>query len=211
MPSGRPPVDTLDLMITTRCDRRCPDCCCHIGEHAAWDVAPASLPDLGVLVGYIPTLVVTGGEPTLHPRFSVVAARVAASFRFGRLVLATNGGMLRMVSTAALQAFDEVRVSLVPVGPRPPEATLEYLRRAGVHLSVREVEHRQHAPGHAAPCGRAWRTASLLRGLVYPCCVAAGIPGADGVRLTEHWRADIARLPLSCDRCVFAEKGPCEP
>ncbi|MFH1566498.1 MAG: hypothetical protein ABIL09_00755, partial [Gemmatimonadota bacterium] len=160
---------------------------------------------------YVQTLVVTGGEPTLHHRFGGVAVAVSGAFNFGRLLLATNGATLRTASAPALRLFDEVRVSLVPAGPRPPAASLEWLRSVGVNLRARETPHRSHASGHAAPCGRAHRTASLLRGKVYPCCVAAGIPGAASVLLTEHWRDDVARLPLPCDRCVFAEKGePCE-
>ncbi|MFH1569078.1 MAG: hypothetical protein ABIL09_13865, partial [Gemmatimonadota bacterium] len=85
-------------MITTRCDRRCPDCCVHIGEHEPWDVDVGALRAVGRLLGYVQTLVVTGGEPTLHHRFGGVAVAVSGAFNFGRLLLATNGATLRTAS-----------------------------------------------------------------------------------------------------------------
>ena len=64
-----------NVMVTTACDRECPDCCeGDVVLRAKGRVfSPESIAADIAALGAVGFVTLTGGEPTLHPRFEEVA------------------------------------------------------------------------------------------------------------------------------------------
>ena len=203
--------DAFDLMITTRCERRCPDCCCGLWRGGVpWDVTPAEAGRVAAWAGPVRTLYVTGGEPTMHPAFRQVVEAVWRSARAGRLILATEGSRV-MDDLPALAMFDAVMLSHYSAASgshgEANTATIQRLRRAvlrGPRVLVRRQPHRRGDAGRSEPCGRARRTAAYCQGRVWGCCVGPGRALADSALMGPGWREDVGRLYLDCRGCPFA-------
>jgi hypothetical protein len=53
-------------------------------------------------------------------------------------------------------------------------------------------------------CGKSATGAiSSANGLFYGCCVAPGVPGAIGVKLSDNWREELMNTLLPCHNCRF--------
>lgn len=104
---------TLELDLTTACNRRCPDC-----------PSATSLPNDSLEMGFIERLLsslagqtggllLTGGEPTLAPAFPQVL-RTARRHGFTDVVVVTNGTLLNeeKIAGALLEYASAVRVSM---------------------------------------------------------------------------------------------------
>jgi radical SAM protein with 4Fe4S-binding SPASM domain len=144
-----PSLRYLLLHITTRCNLRCAHC--YLG-----DVEPRDLPlddivramkQFDELQGL--RLLLSGGEPLLHPRFWEINERFRDhSFR---TVILSNGTAIERATAKRLLAH-EVQVSLDGVGEshdllRGPGSYeevlkgLENLAEAGVHISIATMAH----------------------------------------------------------------------
>lgn len=155
VPIGRnetPSLRYLLLEVTDRCNLACRHC--YLGETRGLELAVedlrgvmAQFDDMGGL-----RLVVTGGEPTLHPGFADINRMMAD--RLCRTVLVTNGTLLTEELCEALE-FHEVQVSLDGMerghdGIRGAGSFyralegIECLRRAGGQLSVATMIHREN-------------------------------------------------------------------
>ena len=78
--------------ITTRCNRRCVDCCAGIGinrvlQHHSWSYFQRAAKHF---YG-IDRVNLTGGEPTAHPQFEEYVPGFKALFGCRLLTLSTNG------------------------------------------------------------------------------------------------------------------------
>lgn len=147
-----PSLRYLLLEVTDRCNLACRHC--YLGETQGKDLA---LEDLRTVLGQFDEmgglrLVVTGGEPTLHPDFSEINTMMAG--RLCRTVLVTNGTLLTEGLCGALE-FNEVQVSLDGMekghdcirGEGSFAGALrgiECLRRAGRQISVATMVHREN-------------------------------------------------------------------
>lgn len=148
-----PSLRYLLLHITTRCNLKCAHC--FLG-----DVGPVDMPmaqakhvmeEFDKLQGL--RLLVSGGEPLLHPDFW----RINELFdRFGfRSVILSNGTMLDDPDVAKRIAAHEIQVSLDGVGPshdvlRGPGAysrtmkALDNIAAAGIDVSVATMVHSEN-------------------------------------------------------------------
>jgi len=112
--AGRPvfPV-TLEMGLTTRCNRSCPDCPSS-GGRAGIDLSlPLAERLLSLLEGETRGLILTGGEPTLHPDFGTILHTARKRGFIDRVVI-SNGSILDQeeISRPLLEAASAVRISL---------------------------------------------------------------------------------------------------
>jgi AdoMet-dependent heme synthase len=144
-----PSLRYLVVEITDRCNLTCAHC--YLGETAGVDLPTRALERMMEefeLMGGL-RLMVSGGEPLLHPDFEKVNALAAG--RAFRSVLVTNGTLLDEAAAAAL-SFHEVQVSLDGLekghdllrGKGSFASALEgidNLRRAGKSVSIATMVH----------------------------------------------------------------------
>ena len=154
--SGRrapePPLLYLEVQITDRCNLACRHC--YLGEAGARDMPPALfeslLAEFEALQGL--RVLVSGGEPLVHPAFDRINECVRGSGL--RAVLLTNATRVTAELAARLN-FHEAQVSIDGLrkghealrGPGSFEKTLagaRRLREAGLAVSVATVVHRDN-------------------------------------------------------------------
>ena len=104
---------TLELGVTTACDRSCPDCPSRRGKPGLF-LSPETAERLFSLCrGHSFGVIISGGEPTLHPDFGRLLAR-AREHGFRDIVVISNGSRLDRAEVAGplLLHASAVRVSL---------------------------------------------------------------------------------------------------
>lgn len=149
-PSPVPSLRYLELQMTDRCNLRCRHC--YLGERGRRDLDFGQIEK--VLAGFEEMqglrLLLSGGEPLLHPRFWDVNEGLPG-YAF-RSVLLSNGTLLSRETAARLRVH-EVQVSLDGMreghdGLRGEGAfdkaarAIDHLREAGIRVSVATMIHR---------------------------------------------------------------------
>lgn len=127
---------TLELGLTTACDRSCSDCPSRRGRPGLFLAADTVQRLFALCRGRSFGAILSGGEPTLHPAFaSILAAARANEFR--DVVVISNGSRLdlKKVSAPLLRYASAVRVSLYDwqedaVRPSPTLGRIARLRDA---------------------------------------------------------------------------------
>jgi len=199
-------VNCIAILITTHCNRKCPECCFGIltatPQHHPWSY----FEEAARYLTEIHWLFVSGGEPTLHPEFPRIAREFRTMFDPERMILVTNGA--RVVEYGdSMQHFDEVRITDFD-DPRSQSAIAWMRQHASEKLVVWGVDHIPMAHrGGIHPCDR--RTiAAYSGGRLYPCCEAPGLPQAASIPLGADWQTALDRVPLSCAVCPFGRAEP---
>jgi hypothetical protein len=202
-------VNCLALLVTTHCNRKCPECCFGIltaaPQHQSWSY----FEEAARCLAEIHWLFVAGGEPTLHPEFPRIASEFRTLFDPEHMILTTNGA--RVIEHGdSMQYFDEVRITDFP--DHHTQAVIAWMRQhAPDRLVVWGLDHipMTHRGG-PHPCDR--RTiAAYAGGRLYPCCEGPGLPQASSIPLGSGWQADLERVPLSCAVCPFGRMEPLAP
>ncbi|MBC8102767.1 MAG: radical SAM protein [Cytophagales bacterium] len=100
-PGDGPPTCVLLLEITQACNLRCPTCYADAHGHDFLTVAEAKgrLDTFFRAQPRLDMLMLSGGEPTIHPHFSEIL-ELALSYPIGRILVNTNG--LRLNQSEAL-------------------------------------------------------------------------------------------------------------
>ncbi len=193
-------IRSVNLDVTTCCDRRCPECCCAIGVrptlHHNWQYFEQAAK---VLAG-LRRIHLTGGEPTTHPQFAEMVPRFKTLFHCEMLTLGTDGFLVKK-HEGVLHHFDEIYFS--DYGDN---------REIGVWLSSRykTLIHREaHIPrvkiGLGGVCERGISdTVAYANGRVYGCCVGPGIDHAIGILPLADWKERVQTLSLPCKNCWFS-------
>ena len=204
----------VSVLITGRCNRRCPSCTFKQVLAEPKDLTPEYFRRVGPLVGHVKRLCVSGGEPLLHRDALAAVKAIKESFSFDEIFLATNGDLLDR-HPEIIAEFDSIRVPILDertfIGcPSNFDARVrsrEVCRSLGVPLHERgpgEDKPTVHwdRPGMSPwDCGNPMATI-LWDGRIFPCCMPMG-PGvelAPGV----DWRREVRQLPLPCDRCYLS-------
>jgi len=202
----------LNLAVTTFCSMACPDC--HIDiprrkdkQHYPWEYFEEAA---RYLRGSFRTITLTGGEPTLHPKFTEYAPRLRELFQVERLHVETNGfGFTRFPEV--FKGFDEVVCTIYqedsfPGCPDNSDKIAAYKAHYGENSNLRTGKTvfipRSLRPGNK-PCARLGIMA-YYDGKLFPCCAGPGLPVKVGIPLTQEWRAEIAAVRAPCDGCFFA-------
>jgi hypothetical protein len=193
------------ILVTTHCNRQCPECCYRIPRHETLPAAHyawAYFAQAATFMRGLSRLYVTGGEPTLHPQFDRILREFDALFEPDVLELITNGYDLPR-HMAACGQFGCIWVT--DFGDPAARAAI-----AAVHAwdpGRLRVLPSSHTPLTGRGSGQACirnRIAGYAGGRLYPCCEMPGIPGAASMVLTRDWRETLAHVPLACDRCCFS-------
>ena len=101
--AGGPPTCVLLLEITLACNLRCPTCYANAQGHDFMPVSEARkrLDAFFARQPRLDVLMLSGGEPTIHPQFAEILD-LALSYPVGRVLVNTNG--LRLAQDADLAA-----------------------------------------------------------------------------------------------------------
>jgi len=199
-------MTTANIMIATVCNRRCPKCCCADIVHGSPPrfFSAEAIADEVALLDRAEVIYLTGGEPTLHPDFDNVL-RLSRKARGEKLLfLMTNGAKLSEKASAT--AFVN-RVCISILDGYSKNILKNYLRVKPKSVIVDPWREPHYATtGGDRPCHRHLTTISVMDGLVYPCCVACGIRGAESTPLTAEWPSLVRYLRPPCGNCVFGQK-----
>jgi MoaA/NifB/PqqE/SkfB family radical SAM enzyme len=204
-------ITCINYMITTACDRLCPDCCCNMKSNSINHVTWASLKESAVYFKGIDRINLTGGEPTLHPQFINYVPNLRELFQCNRLTIETNGWGFKKFPDI-FRYFDWIQVSHYSVDSYEKSwdnsKEIDFIRGylPSMSLIVGEITHipRNVITGGKI-CDRGLsENASFYKGKLYPCCVAPGIEGAKGIELTPNWRQEILKVKLPCHNCLFS-------
>lgn len=198
----------VNLMVTTRCDRGCPACNVNAPRLPRWDATEEYLRWTAPLLGRVDYLCITGGEPLVHPDIDRLVPIIAEVFQYGQLVLATNGNRL-MEHLAIMPRFQMISATHYMERSYPGSADNgEVLARfkavcpPSTLFFASDIIHRlAPPPNRKNKCDKLHRTASLIDGRIYPCCVSCGLDGAPFAPLATTWREDIQRLTPPCPLC----------
>lgn len=175
---------TLELGLTTACNLCCPDCPSRMGQPGLFLPLETARRLFVLCRGRTFGVILSGGEPTLHPGFGQILA-MAREHEFRDVTVISNGSRLDCdeVAVPLLRHASVVRVSLYdwpgekPPGLSPTLKRIERLRRAidqsgsrlqiGVSLLTRGIGRRQLSP--AASVVRAAGAHWLY---LHPTCVS---------------------------------------
>ncbi len=208
----RPPITWVNLEITSHCDRRCKDCCVGIGinrhsRHHSWAYFEALAPFIyGIERAHL-----TGGEPTVHPKFAEYVPKFKALFGCKILSLQTDGFGVEKHAAIIREYIDEVHFSHYGTPAAAGQLyVLDRIMPAG-KLSMFDAGIRganftpRSRRGGGGVCERGTGgQVAYADGKFYGCCVAPGIDGAVGIDPTPDWRERVVAAPLPCGSCFFS-------
>jgi hypothetical protein len=197
-------MNQLDLVLTTHCNMRCPECAAFIPylpkrEHFDLNY----IQNLAPYFKGIEILRVVGGEPLTHPQFSEIVPNLRELFECKTLILTTNGFRAEE-HKEALQHFDYLLVSKYDQNKKEVDFITNYF------VDKKAIEPTYHVPlskraKDPAPCWRHKAGVFVVNGKIFPCCLGLG-PDSIGMEPTPTWREDILTVPMPCATCCFAEE-----
>jgi hypothetical protein len=121
---------TLELGLTTTCNRSCPDCPSGNGKPGLFLRPETARRLFSLCRGNTSGVIFTGGEPTLHPGFGRFLAS-ARGHGFSDVAVITNGSLLdrEEILSPLLQCASVVRISLYEWQGAEPKGLDPTLRR----------------------------------------------------------------------------------
>lgn len=209
-PAGRI-FTKVNLEITTHCNLRCPECSAGIGinrklQHHPWEYFEEAA---RWLYG-IDSLVVIGGEPTLHPQFAEFIPEFRGLFGCREMVLWTNGFRVEQYKDIIAANFDAVYASLydeqtAPWNKKPNGQLVQFVKSSFEHLTMEEPHIPRSHRGSGAICERGVHgPITYADGKIFGCCVSMGLDEGVGVTPGPNWRAEVLATPLPCGECCFS-------
>lgn len=208
----RQPITSVNLTLSTFCNMKCPDCCCNITNMRNQDKRFFDWDYLVNAAKYfysIERVHITGGEPTIHPKFQEFIPKLRVLFGCGLLTLETNGwGFNRFPEV--FRHFDVIYVSHYTEDTfvNSPDNTAEInfiksLLPESTKLIIGEVVHTPREKRGTGKCSRGHsETVAYSNGKLYGCCVAPGLNIDTGISITNSWRENLPEPP--CHECFFA-------
>jgi len=170
---------TANIVVTTVCNKRCPNCCYAgiVRDGNPRHLSPERIADEVRLVGDVAIVYLLGGEITMHPEFERLLTLARSARGRGKLMISTNGFRLR-------------------------EFEKQLWRIDGSMVTTSDRDH-VDCGGGPRPCYRIRSTVGVREGRVYPCCVACGISDAPSTELSDGWERRVLEVEAPCERCVF--------
>lgn len=204
----------VNLELTTACNLSCPDCSAATNNsgkrpvhHHPWGY----FVEAARWLRGIRSLVVIGGEPTVHPQFADLVTRFRDLFQCQELILWTNGARVAKYANVISATFDAVYGSLydertAPWNPKPNTKAIDFIKIAFPNTATMEEPHvPMSRRGSGAICERGIHgPITYADGKIYGCCVAMGLPDGIGVTPSENWRNEVLQTPLPCGDCCFS-------
>lgn len=201
-------IDSVGIIITTKCTKVCPDCCIDNIHMDKYDVSMEYLKKSALYLKGLRRIQLTGGEPTLHPNFEEIVRGAKDLFECEFLTLETNGNA-ENVSTEVLNLFDMIYIShYTPLTYSGCEdniaqigAILEKVSRDKV--TIGEVKHIVVESKGYRQCSRIENDFVVYhKGRIYPCCVVPSITSL-GLPISSTWKTDILTHKPDCLLCKF--------
>jgi hypothetical protein len=212
----RQEITNINFSLSTFCNMKCPDCCCNITHMANRDKRFFDWEYMVKSAKYfqgMDRIHITGGEPTIHPKFIMFVPLLKELFQCERLTLETNGwGFDRFPHVFPF--FDEIYISHYTedtfAGSPDNTKQIEFLKQyfellePNTKLIVGEVVHTpRDTRGKSGKCSRGdSETVAYSNGKIYGCCVAPGLDSDTGILISENWRNELPEPP--CHQCFFA-------
>jgi MoaA/NifB/PqqE/SkfB family radical SAM enzyme len=203
-------TESINFAITDRCDRICPECCCNIPSlKSHWDISVPELTQAAQQIKRIEHLILTGGEPSLHPNFLNIVPLLKGLFNCGSLEIETNGFLFKK-NLSIFIAFDRISITNYTAPEFTPnkdliEIALKSPELKGKVFVGNAMHHTPRTHRGLKKCERAFiKTVSVYKNRMYPCCMGWGIEDPVSIPLTENWREEIIKVKLPCSRCFFA-------
>lgn len=203
-------VECVNLAITDRCNRKCPECCCDVPKiKINWDINMAEIIHAANYLYGIKRLTLTGGEPSLHPDFETIVPQLKKMFGCKYLEIESNGMVAEKIPI--LKHFDVVAVTRYS----PPEfidsndEMIKKLESGKFNLKIDPlpIKHVSRTSRGKRACLRgSGETVAVYKNRVYPCCMGWGIKESKFVILSESWKLDVMKLPRPCSNCFFSEE-----
>lgn len=204
----------VNLEITTVCNLTCPECSAATNGsgrrkavHHPWEY----FEEAARWLRGTESVVITGGEPTSHPKFAEFAPRFRALFGCRELILWTNGFKVKQYADLIRQTFDVVHTSLYDERTAPwnkkPNGDMVQFIKGEFRNATMEEPHIQliDETRSGAICGRGIHgPITYADGKLWGCCVAPGLPSGRGLEPSQNWRDELMRLPLACGECGFS-------
>ena len=183
------------IRITDRCDRRCPHCV--FKDQPQFDLELEVLEKYAQVLcaaGKIDHVKITGGEPTMHPRWAELAPIFRKLFDAGEIVVESNGG-----SFEGYEHFDQVYMTRYENnGERVDEAAKLF---KGIFMPS-PVIHYPDIPGNGKKCHRAILPL-VANNRIYPCCAPPSLE-SPSMEIHRNWRELVGGLKLDCAKCRFS-------
>ncbi len=194
-------ITCVAVDLTTHCDRRCPDCCANIGQrptvHHDWPYFER----LASFIYGIERVHITGGEPTVHPKFAEFVPKFKALFGCRFLTLQTDAFRTDRYRDV-LKHFDHIYASRYDAANT---GAVDVLVSLGATTWEGAFTPRSRR-GSGKVCGRGLsETVAYADGRFFGCCVGPGIPEAQSLEPTADWLSRVESLPLPCSDCWFSE------
>jgi MoaA/NifB/PqqE/SkfB family radical SAM enzyme len=209
-------ITSINFMLTTHCNMACPDCCAGITAMAKEKRKFMTWTEVKEAAKYlygINRINLTGGEPTIHPKFSEWVPKLKETFGAKVLSVWTNGTMFQKKKDA-FKHFDEIHITNYtkdtfegsPDNTHLIEFIKEYLKDYPVKISDYKAVHTPLTQRGTKMCFRGYSdTVEYLDGYVYPCSSSSGLPTQVKVKLTENWKDEVLKIHPPCHECLFAE------
>lgn len=198
----------LHLSITTVCNMKCPYCTYgsnwRVQKHSTLNEIEECLPWLNG----IPSICITGGEPTTHPLLWDIVQLVRERLHGITLEMETNAVSYPSFKRV-LPMFDSIHATLYgeEAWPGCPSNAdqVELLNKDYPSLVILKAKHDTiHMNRGSNTCGRQLR-AHWSHGLVYGCCTAPGYKSAIGIKLGPDWHDILSQTALPCSECPFGQ------
>ena len=206
-------VLNVNYTLTTHCNMSCPDCCAGIPgmknkKFHNWEYIKNSAKYFQGL-----NINITGGEASVHPKFSEFVPKMKKLFNAPIFSTWTNGTMFKK-KAETFKHFDIIYVSHYtkdsfkgsPDNTKQIEFIQQFLRNSDTIVSVAKITHLPNN-NRSGMCERATvnsNSVEFVDGMVYPCCASSGLPTKINIPLNKDWEEDILTIKPPCSECVFA-------
>lgn len=204
---SRRPYRQLNILVTENCGRSCAKCVYRKSirgvEQRHFDIK--ELLRYSDYFRHLDSIYITGGEPLLHPDIREIVRAFRKHLQPRLLKLATFGDELAIENIDVLRTVDLTLIS----GQKNGVERARAIRRVdgSIRLALSSERHvdipLEQKISNARACHRK-RTPIYADGLLYPCCIAYGIPGSDSMEPTPSWKRELTTLELPCGWCGFA-------
>ena len=209
-------IDTISYSFTTHCNMKCPDCCAGITAMLKsnkrffdWDYLENSA---RYFYG-IRRINLTGGEPSIHPKFEEFVPKMKQLFNCEVLSVWTNGTMFQK-KPEVWAYFDEIHVTnyTAETFDGSPDNTkeIEFIRSLYPDKKIYSTGVVKHIPSDTRGTKMCFRgyseTVEFVDGYIYPCCAASGLKTKTRIPLCDNWKEEILKIHPPCHECLFAEK-----
>lgn len=209
-------ITSINFTLTTHCNYSCPDCCAGITamkkEHRKFYDEEYLLEASKYFYG-IRRINLTGGEPTIHPKFEQWASKFKELFGCQVLSVWTNGTMFKKKKDA-FKHFDEIHITNYtkdtfegsPDNTELIQFIKDYLRGLPIKISSTTTTHIPLTHRGTKMCFRGYSdTVEFVDGRIYPCSSSSGLPTKVNIPLGENWKDEILKISPPCYQCLFAE------